>query len=126
MLDVVQSSFEEKVSKKTMISEFINSAFGSALQVLYESHEITEEGLEDALDHLPDYLQDVYRKRIATARKVYENEIGEGAELSAERVTLKISPLEAQMKKTAIVPISRLFLTPSQEQIDSKTASHAY
>ena len=68
-LDVIQSSFEEQVSRKTMISEFINSAFGSALKVLYETDSITEEGLENGLDHLPEYLQDVYRKKIAEVAK---------------------------------------------------------
>ena len=68
-MDVIQSSFEEQVSRKTMIGEFINSAFGSALKVLYETDSITEEGLEEGLDHLPEYLQDVYRKRIAAATK---------------------------------------------------------
>ena len=68
-LDVIQSSFEEQVTRKTMIGEFINSAFGSALKVLYEADEITEEGLEDGLEHLPEYLQDVYRKRIAAPNK---------------------------------------------------------
>ena len=68
-LDVIQTSFEEQVSRKTMVGEFINSAFGSALKVLYEADEIDEEGLENGLDHLPEYLQDVYRKKIAEATK---------------------------------------------------------
>ena len=68
-LDVIATSYEEETSKKQMIEGGVDLMFKTALFLLYEDGEITKEGLETGIDHLPDYLADRLREQLAAADK---------------------------------------------------------
>ena len=57
-LDVISSAIIEDKTKKELVEGGIDIMFANATQNLYTDDEITDEGLEDCLDLMPDYLAD--------------------------------------------------------------------
>jgi len=55
-LEVIDCSFEEEVSRKTMIKGGIDLMFATALEILHREEMITQENLENGMEMLPDYL----------------------------------------------------------------------
>ena len=68
-LDVISTAYEEEVSKKQMVEGGIDLMFSTALKVLYKSGEITEEGLEYALELLDEDVAVDIREQLAAADK---------------------------------------------------------
>ena len=68
-LDVVNSSIIEDKTKKELVEGGIDIMLFNALRNLYEDDEITEEGLENGLDLLPDFLEERLRKELAEEDK---------------------------------------------------------
>ena len=54
---MINSSYSDSTSKGEIIEAGINMMFAQALEVLYESSEISDSGLEMGLDKLPEYLK---------------------------------------------------------------------
>ena len=57
-LDVISSAIIEDKTKKELVEGGIDIMFANATHNLYTDDEITDEGLEDCLDLMPDYLAD--------------------------------------------------------------------
>ena len=57
-MGVINSAYEDTTSKGEIIEAGINMMFAHALEVLYQSSEISDEGLEMGLNKLPDYLKE--------------------------------------------------------------------
>ena len=68
-LDVIATSYEEETSKKQMVEGGVDLMFKTALLLLYKEGEITLEGVENGLEHLPDYLAERLREQLAEADK---------------------------------------------------------
>ena len=68
-LDVIQSAIIEEKSKKELVEGGLDLLFANALRNLHEDDEITEEGLENGLDLLPDFLEDRLRNELAEEDK---------------------------------------------------------
>ena len=64
-LEIISCSFEETVSRKTMLQGGIDLMFSTALEVLHREERITQENLENGLEMLPDYLADRVRSKIS-------------------------------------------------------------
>jgi len=63
-IDVINSAYEEDVSKKVIIREMINVMLKSALEILHEENLITEDAFDYAADLLPDYLEQDLREKL--------------------------------------------------------------
>ena len=63
-LEVIQSSIEEQVSRKTMLEGGIDLMFSTALKVLYREQQITDEEMKEGLEHLPDDFAETLCKEI--------------------------------------------------------------
>ena len=63
-LDIIDSSFEEKITRKELLSGGIDLMFCTALKTLYKQGEITFEELEQFWNELPDYLVEKLKKDI--------------------------------------------------------------
>ena len=65
-LDVVASAILEEKTKKQLVEGGINIMLANALHNLYTDNEINEEGLENGLKSLPDYLAEKVRVDLQT------------------------------------------------------------
>ena len=63
-LDIIDSSFEEKITRKELIRGGIDLMFCTALKSLYMEGEITFDELEQGWNELPDYLVTKLKKDI--------------------------------------------------------------
>ena len=63
-LDIIDSSFEEKITRKKLIRGGIDLMFATALKSLYMEGEITFDELEQGWNELPDYLVTKLKKDI--------------------------------------------------------------
>ena len=63
-LDIIDSSFEEKITRKELVRGGIDLMFATALKVLYKEGEITFDELEKCWNALPDYLVEKLKKDI--------------------------------------------------------------
>ena len=68
-LDVVNSSIIEDKTKKELVEGGIDIMLFNALRNLYEDDEITDEGLEEGLNLLPDHLEEVLREELEASNK---------------------------------------------------------
>ena len=57
-LDVISSAIIEDKTKKELVEGGIDIMFANATHNLYEDGEITNEGLDDCLDLMPEFLAD--------------------------------------------------------------------
>ena len=57
-LDVISSAIIEDKTKKELVEGGIDIMFANATCNLYEDGEITNEGLDDCLDLMPEFLAD--------------------------------------------------------------------
>ena len=64
-LDVIQSSIEEATTHRQIVRGGIDHFYCNALRFLYRDGEITDEGLENGLTHVEDYMRDKTMKVIA-------------------------------------------------------------
>ena len=64
-LDVIQSSIEEATTHRQIVRGGIDHLYCNALRFLYRDGEITDEGLENGLTHVEDYMRDKTMKVIA-------------------------------------------------------------
>ena len=55
-LDVISSSLDEETSHRQLVKGGIDHLCVNALRSLYRDGEITDEGLENGLSHVEDYL----------------------------------------------------------------------
>ncbi|HJL64422.1 MAG TPA: hypothetical protein QGF70_02440 [Candidatus Thalassarchaeaceae archaeon] len=62
-LEVIQRSIEEQVSRKTMLEGGIDLMFSTALKVLYREQQITDEEMQEGLEHIPHFLAAMVCKR---------------------------------------------------------------
>ena len=63
-MEIIDSSFEEKITRKELLSGGIDLMFCTALKTLYKQGEITFEELEQFWNELPDYLVEKLKKDI--------------------------------------------------------------
>tara|TARA_Y100001968_G_C19254331_1_gene666001 strand:- start:370 stop:630 length:261 start_codon:yes stop_codon:yes gene_type:complete len=63
-LDIIDSAYEEIVSKKVVIREMINIMLKRALEILYVENQITKDGFNYAASLLPDYLEQEMREKL--------------------------------------------------------------
>ena len=63
-LDVIQSSIEESTSHRQIVRGGIDHLYCNALRFLYREGEITDEGLENGLSHVEDYMAEKIMKVI--------------------------------------------------------------
>ena len=63
-LDVIRSSIEEATTQRQIVKGGIDHLYVNALRFLYRDGEITDEGLENGLRHVEDYLADKVMKDI--------------------------------------------------------------
>ena len=63
-LDVIRSSIEEATTHRQLVRGGIDHLYVNALRFLYRDGEITDEGLENGLSHVEDYLADKVMKDI--------------------------------------------------------------
>tara|TARA_Y100001968_G_scaffold330668_1_gene383166 strand:- start:1115 stop:1387 length:273 start_codon:yes stop_codon:yes gene_type:complete len=63
-LDVIQSSIEESTSHRQIVKGGIDNLYCNALRYLYRDGEITDEGLENGLSHVDDYMAKKIKKVI--------------------------------------------------------------
>jgi len=63
-MEIIDSSFEEKITRKELLSGGIDLMFCTALKNLYKQGEITFDDLEQGLNELPDYLVEKLKKDI--------------------------------------------------------------
>ena len=63
-LEIIDSAYEEDVSRKRVIKQGINIMLAKAIEIIYKEGEMTDEGLDYALDLLPDDFRDRVIDRI--------------------------------------------------------------
>ena len=63
-LDVIQSSIEEPTTQRQIVRGGIDNLYINALRYLYRDGEITDEGLENGLSHVEDYMAEKIMKVI--------------------------------------------------------------
>tara|TARA_B100000287_G_scaffold326335_1_gene310651 strand:+ start:87 stop:347 length:261 start_codon:yes stop_codon:yes gene_type:complete len=63
-LDIIDSAYEEVVSKKVVIREMINIMLKRALEILYSEDQITKDAFNYAAALLPDYLEQEMREKL--------------------------------------------------------------
>ena len=63
-MEIIDSSFEEEITRKELLSGGIDLMFCTALKTLYKQGEITFEELEQFWNELPDYLVEKLKKDI--------------------------------------------------------------
>ncbi len=63
-LDVIQSSIEETTTHRQIVRGGIDHFYCNALRFLYRDGEITDEGLENGLSHVEDYMAEKAMKEI--------------------------------------------------------------
>ena len=68
-LDVVQSSIEEKTSHRQLVRGAIDHFYCNALRFLYRDGELTDDGLENGLSHVEDYMAEKIMKVIEADMK---------------------------------------------------------
>ena len=64
-LDVVQSSIEEATTHRQLVRGAIDHFYCNALRFLYRDGELTEDGLENGLSHVEDWMAEKTMKEIA-------------------------------------------------------------
>ena len=64
-LDVVQSSIEEATSHRQLVRGAIDHFYCNALRFLYRDGELSDEGLENGLTHVEDWMAEKTMKEIA-------------------------------------------------------------
>ena len=63
-MEIIDSSFEEKITRKELLSGGIDLMFCTALKTLCKQGEITFDDLEQGWNELPDYLVEKLKKDI--------------------------------------------------------------
>jgi len=63
-LDVISSAIIEDKTKKELVEGGIDIMFANATHNLYEDGEITNEGLDDCLDLMPEFLADKVKSEL--------------------------------------------------------------
>ena len=63
-LDVISSAIIEDKTKKELVEGGIDIMFANATHNLYEDGEITNEGLDDCLDLMPEFLADKVKNEL--------------------------------------------------------------
>tara|TARA_B100000945_G_scaffold74180_1_gene56952 strand:- start:338 stop:622 length:285 start_codon:yes stop_codon:yes gene_type:complete len=63
-LDVIQSSIEEATTHRQLVRGGIDNLYINSLRYLYRDGEITDEGLENGLSHVEDYMAEKIKKVI--------------------------------------------------------------
>ena len=63
-LDVISSAIIEDKTKKELVEGGIDIMFANATPNLYEDGEITNEGLDDCLDLMPEFLADKVKNEL--------------------------------------------------------------
>ena len=63
-LDVIASSIEEVTTKRQLVRGGIDNLYINALRYLYREGEITDEGLENGLSHVEEYMAEKIMKVI--------------------------------------------------------------
>ena len=63
-LDVIQSSIEEVTTHRQLVRGGIDNLYINSLRYLYRDGEITDEGLENGLSHVEDYMAEKIKKVI--------------------------------------------------------------
>jgi len=63
-LDVIQSSFEEATTDRQLVRGGIDNLYINSLRYRYRDGEITDEGLENGLSHVEDYMAEKIMKVI--------------------------------------------------------------
>ena len=63
-LDVISSAIIEDKTKKELVEGGIDIMFANATHNLYTDDEITDEGLEDCLDLMPEFLADKVKNEL--------------------------------------------------------------
>ena len=63
-LDVISSSIEEATSHRQIVRGGIDNLYINALRYLYRDGEITDEGLENGLSHVEEYMAEKIMKVI--------------------------------------------------------------
>ena len=63
-LDVISSAIIEDKTKKELVQGGIDIMFANATHNLYEGGEITNEGLDDCLDLMPEFLADKVKSEL--------------------------------------------------------------
>ena len=63
-LDVISSAIIEDITKKELVEGGIDIMFANATHNLYEDGEITNEGLDDCLDLMPEFLADKVKSEL--------------------------------------------------------------
>ena len=64
-LDVIQSSIEEATTHRQLVRGGIDHFYCNALRFLYRDGEITDEGLENGLTHVEDWMAEKTMKESA-------------------------------------------------------------
>ena len=64
MLDVIQSNIEEATTHRQLVRRGIDNLYINSLRYLYRDSEITDEGLENGLSHVEDYMAEKIMKVI--------------------------------------------------------------
>ena len=63
-LDVISSAIIDDKTKKELVEGGIDIMFANATHNLYEDGEITNEGLDDCLDLMPEFLADKVKNEL--------------------------------------------------------------
>ena len=63
-LDVIQSSIEEVTTHRQLVRAGIDNLYINSLRYLYRDREITDEGLENGLSYVEDYMAEKIMKVI--------------------------------------------------------------
>jgi hypothetical protein len=64
-LDVIQSSIEEPTTQRQIVRGGIDNLYINALRFLYRDGELSDEGLENGLTHVEDWMAEKTMKEIA-------------------------------------------------------------
>tara|TARA_Y100000593_G_scaffold89125_1_gene172621 strand:- start:1388 stop:1645 length:258 start_codon:yes stop_codon:yes gene_type:complete len=55
-LDIIKSSLSEEISNKKIIDLGINTCYETAIRILWLDDQITRDGLDYAIQYLPDFM----------------------------------------------------------------------